>query len=192
MLATDDGFPWGAVILITIFLTTLFTTVIVFAPKVLSRWYQRRDMPVVEEDHEEEVVFLNPSSSQSSKDIYTQTEDEGRFILLSDASTQALDWQSFSNDELEAELAFRLSDHQFAMTSRTPVPLVRCFDRKDTYKAWGAAYNGDAKQWYFPLGTDLRGMIRDHPEWIQSPELLRRQILLRIMSEVDSSPFLRT
>ena len=192
MLATDDAFPWGAVIMLTILLTTLFTTMIAFAPKVLSRWYRRRDMPVVEEDHEEEVVFLNPSFSQSSKDTYTQTEDERRFILLSDASTQALDWQSFSNDELEAELAFRLSDHQFAMTSRTSVPLVRCFDRKDTYKAWGATYNGDAKQWYFPPGTDLRGLIRAHPEWIQTPELLRRQILLRIMFEVERSPVLRT
>ena len=123
---------------------------------------------------------------------YVQTEREERFVLLSDASTPVLDWQSFSNDELQDELAFRLSDHQFAMTSRTSVRLVRCFDRKDTYKAWGATYNGDANQWYFPPGTDLRSLIRAHPEWIHSPELLRRQILLRIMSEVECSPFLRT
>ena len=98
----------------------------------------------------------------------------------------------FSNDELQDELAFRLSDHQFAMTSRHAVPLVRCCERKDVYKRWGATYNGDAKQWYYPPGTDLRALIRAHPEWLQNPELLRREILLRIMSEVERSPFLRT
>ena len=121
-----------------------------------------------------------------------QTEQEERFAWLSDASTQVLDWQSFSNDELHDELAFRLSDHQFAMTSRQAVPLVRCYERKDEYKRWGATYNGYAKQWYFPPCTDLRALLRAHPEWIQSPELLQREILLRIMSEVESRPFLRT
>jgi len=91
---------------------------------------------------------------------------------------------------LHDELAFRLSYSQFAMTSRHSVPLVRCFERKDVYKRWGATYNGDAKQWYFLPGTDLRALLRAHLEWLQNPELLRRDILLRIMSEVDRSPFL--
>ena len=112
------------------------------------------------------------------------TEQEERF--------QVLDWQSFSNDELHDELAFRLSGHQFAMTSRYSVPLVRCYERKDDYKSWGATYNGDAKQWYYPPGTNLRALLRAHPEWLQNPELLRREILLRIMTEVERSPFLRT
>ena len=95
-------------------------------------------------------------------------------------------------DELHDELAFRLSDHQFAMSSRQTVPLVRGYEQKDVYKSWGATYNGDAKQWYYPPGTDLRALLRAHPEWLQNPELLRREILLRIMSEVDRSPFLIT
>jgi len=192
MLSTDDGFPWGAVILLTILLTTLFTTIITLAPMLLSRWSKRRGMPVVEEKQEEEVAFSYPSPSQSSQDIYTQTEvePERRFVLLSDASTQALDWQSFSNDELHDEIAFRLSDYHFAMSSRHAIPLVLCFERKDTYKAWGATYNDDAKQWYFPPGTDLRGFLRYQPSWLQNPELLRREILLRIMSEIDRSPTL--
>ena len=151
-------------------------------------------MLVVEEEEKEgeELPYTYSHSSQSSQDRYSQTEiePEGRFILLSDASTQVLDWQSFSNDELHDELAFRLSDYQFAMSSLHAVPLVRCFERKDVYKRWGATYNGDAKQWYVPSGTDLRALLRQHPEWLQNPELLRREILLRIMSEVDSSPFL--
>ena len=113
-------------------------------------------------------------------------------MLLSDASTQVHDWQSFSNDELQDELAFRLSDHQFAMTSRQAVPLVRSYERKDVYKRWWATYNGDAKQWYYPLGTDLRTLLREHPELIQNPELFRRDILLRIMYEVEYNPFLQT
>ena len=121
-----------------------------------------------------------------------QTDQEERFALLSDASTQVLDWQSSSNYELQDELAFGLSDHQFAMTSRYSVPLVRCYELKDVYKRWGATYNGDAKQRYEPPGADLRALIRAHPEWLQNPELLRREILLRIMSEVERSPFLRT
>ena len=118
-----------------------------FAPKLLSRWFQRRDMPVLEGKEDEEVSFTYYYPSQSSQEKYSQTEvePERRFILLSDASTQALDWQSFSNDELHDELAFRLSDYQFAMSSRYAVLLVRCFDRKDAYKAWGATYNLDAK-----------------------------------------------
>ena len=83
-------------------------------------------MPVVEE---EEVTFIYTSPSQSSQDKYSQTEveHERRFVILSDASTQALDWQSFSNDELHDEIAFRLSDYHFAMSSRHAIPLVRCF-----------------------------------------------------------------
>ena len=192
MLSTDDGFPWGAVILLTFLLTTLFTTIIFFAPKLLSRWFQRRDMPVVEEREEEEISITYTSPSQSSQDKYSQTEVEParRFVLLSDASTQALDWQSFSNDELHDEIAFRLSDYHFAMSSRHAIPLVRCFERTDTYKAWGATYNADAKQWYFPPGTDLRGLLRYQPSWLQNPELLRREILLRIMSEIERNPTL--
>ena len=51
-------------------------------------------MPVVEE---EEVTFIYTSPSQSSQDKYSQTEvePERRFVLLSDAITQVLDWQFF-------------------------------------------------------------------------------------------------
>jgi hypothetical protein len=55
MLSTDDGFPWGAVILMTFLLTALFTTTIIFMPKLLSLWFRRRDTPVVEEEEEEYV-----------------------------------------------------------------------------------------------------------------------------------------
>ena len=124
-------------------------------------------MPVVEEEEkeEEERTCAYSHSSQSSQDRYSQTEiePEGRFILLSDASTQVLDWQSFSNDELHEELAFRLSNYQFAMGTHYPVPLARCYERKDVYKRWGAICDGDTKQWYLPPGSNLREILRQHP-----------------------------
>jgi hypothetical protein len=97
----------------------------------------------------------------------------------------------FSNDELQDELAFRLSDPRFALTMRQSVPLVRNYDRREAYKQWNATYNGDAKQWYYPLGADLRSILQHHPEWMREPELLRRDILLRLMQEVKCSPFVR-
>ena len=96
----------------------------------------------------------------------------------------------FSNDEFHAEIAFRLSNYHFAMSSRHAIPLVRCFERKDTYKAWGATYNADAKQWYFLPGTDLRGLLQYQPSWLQNPELLRREILMRLISEIEHNPTL--
>ena len=194
MLATDDGFPWGTVMILTLLLTAILTTVIICLPKMLPRWCSRREIPVVTDECEEETEesYYASRTSHSSQEQYVQTDTEERFILLSDASTQALDWQSFSNDELQDEIAFRLSDYHFAMTSRDAIPLARCYERREIYKAWGATYNGDTKQWSIPPGRDLRGLLRYQPAWLPEPELLRREILLRIMSEVERSPFLRT
>ena len=98
--------------------------------------------------------------------------------------------RSIEQEEPHDEIAFRLSNYHFAMSSRHAIPLVRCFERKDTYKAWGATYNADAKQWYFPPGTDLRGLLRYQPSWLQNPELLRREILMRMISEIEHNPTL--
>ena len=54
ILSTDDEFPWGTVILMTLLLTALFVTTIIFMPKLLSLWFRRRDALVVEEEEEEE------------------------------------------------------------------------------------------------------------------------------------------
>ena len=97
----------------------------------------------------------------------------------------------FLNDELHDELAFRLSDPHFALTSRQSVPLIRNYDRREMYKEWGATYNGGAQEWYYPLGVNLRYIIKQHPEWVREPEMLRRNILLQLMQEVERSPFLR-
>jgi flagellar hook-basal body protein len=54
MLSTDDMFPWGTVIFMTLLLTTLFTMTIIYAPILISRWFRRRDSPVLMEEEEEE------------------------------------------------------------------------------------------------------------------------------------------
>ena len=192
MLATDDGFPWGTVIVLTLLLPTILTTAIIYMLKTFPRWFSRREIPVVIDECEEEIEESHYASrtSHCSQEQYVQTDTEERFILLSDASTQALDWQSFSNDELHDEIAFRLSNYHFAMSSHRAVPLVRCYDRKDTYKAWGATYNADAKQWYFPPGSDLRGLLQYQSSWLQNPELLRREILMRMIREIEHNPTL--
>jgi Kef-type K+ transport system membrane component KefB len=58
MLSTDDEFPWRTVIFLTILLTALLTMTIIYAPRLISRWFRRRDSPVVNlEDEEEEIGY---------------------------------------------------------------------------------------------------------------------------------------
>jgi hypothetical protein len=52
MLSTDDVFPWGTVIFLTLLLTAFFSAMILYAPKLFSRWFIRRDNPVVTEEEE--------------------------------------------------------------------------------------------------------------------------------------------
>jgi hypothetical protein len=97
LLSTDNEFPWGTVMILTLLLTTILTTAIIFIPKILSNWYIRREIPDVIDECEEETEESHYASrtSHSSQEQYVQTDREERLILLSDASTQALDWQSF-------------------------------------------------------------------------------------------------
>jgi hypothetical protein len=67
--------------------------------------------------------------------MQTDDEEEAKAMSFRDPSTQVNDWQSCSNDELNDEIAFRLSNYHFAMSSRRAMPLVRCFERKDASKA---------------------------------------------------------
>ena len=123
--------------------------------------------------------------------MQTEEEDETPKVLFCDASTQANDWQSFSHDELQDELAFRLSAPHFALTLHQSVPLIRNYDRREMYKEWGATYNGGAKEWYYPLGVNRRYILQQHPEWLRAPEMLRRNIMLQLTQEVERSPCLR-
>ena len=121
-----------------------------------------------------------------------EEEQEASHDSYCDASAQVNDWQSCSNDELQDELAFRLSDLHFALECHQSVPLIRNYVRREMYNEWGATHNGDAKEWYFPPGVNLRYIFQTHPEWFLEPEMLRRNLLLRITHEVEDSPLLRS
>ena len=79
MLSTEDVFPWGAVIFLTLLFTTLFTVTIIYAPKLLSRCFVRRDSPVVISDEDEEELAdtsCYSHTSHSSQERYVQTEED--------------------------------------------------------------------------------------------------------------------
>ena len=118
--------------------------------------------------------------------------EEAGTLSFRDASTQVNDWQSFSNDELQYELAFRLRTPRFALTMDRSIPLVRDYDRRGAYKQWNAVYDCDDKLWYYPPGTDLRSVLYHHPEWMREPDLLRITVLLRLIKELENSPTLRS
>jgi hypothetical protein len=65
MLATDDGFPWGTVIVLTLLLTTILTTAIIYMLKMFPRWYSRREIPVVIDECEEETEESHYASRTS-------------------------------------------------------------------------------------------------------------------------------
>ena len=104
---------------------------------------------------------------------------------MQDASTQTTMWRSYSSDELENEIAFRLSTRLVSLASDSWTPLRQDFNKRQQYKAAGATYDGSQKLWSVPLGTELRLILSMTPEWIENAEMLKRSILLRFMTELD-------
>ena len=58
-------------------------------------------------------------------------------------------------------------------------------------KGGGVVYDGLAKQWPLPLGSDLRQVLDACPEWLEEPDALKRRILMIIIAELDEQPILR-
>ena len=123
---------------------------------------------------DEDSCFVRP------RDNETQVE-----ITLQDASIQTSTWQNYSSDYLEHEIAFRLSTHAFSMSTNTSTPLRQDYHKRQQYKAAGATYDGALQIWSVPLGMDLRPILMMTPEWIKNAVMLKRSILLRIMTELD-------
>ena len=101
------------------------------------------------------------------------------------------DWQSYSNQELENEISFRLSSLLCPLVTKTLIPLARLFERRALYKASGAIYNGDAKQWSMPPGTNMRRIVKMHPEWLEDVGMLERKIMLDLMEVLENRPLIR-
>ena len=111
-------------------------------------------------------------------------------VETSDVVTQVRDWQSCSSDGLTEEIARRPSTYRFAFTTAAPVPLKRNYHRRVEYKQLGATYNGNTQQWSMPAGSDLRRLLDAHYEWIDEPDMVKRRILSRIITELESEPLL--
>ena len=77
------------------------------------------------------------------------------------------------------------------MVTKAWVPLVRHFERRALYKDSGAIYNGEAKQWSMPPGTNMRRIIKMHPEWLEDLGMLKRRIMLDLMEELENWPLIR-
>ena len=98
MLSPDDVFPWITVLLMTLVMTFLASVLMIYMPKLISRWLHRRDIPVGTEDEderEESTRFAHTSHSSHSQFMQTEcAEEEAKTMSFRDASTQVNDWQS--------------------------------------------------------------------------------------------------
>ena len=92
---------------------------------------------------------------------------------------------SISSDELESEIALRLSDDAFTMLYEQPVQLRPDYNKRHQYKLLGATYNGTTQIWSLMPGCDLRHVLTIAPGWIENAGMLRRRILLRMIQELE-------
>ena len=72
-----------------------------------------------------------------------------------------------------------------------PTPWAKCYDNKDEYNTVGAYYTGQEQQWSIPAGRDIRRLLAHRRAWFNEPDMINRQILLRIMQEFEEDPLLR-
>ena len=98
--------------------------------------------------------------------------------------------RKYFNEELENEIACRLSSPEFALTTVAWIPLYRDYEMREYYKMAGATYNGREAQWSIPLGRDFRRLLQLYPAWFEEPDMVRRSILLRMIEDLAKQPHL--
>ena len=142
-------FPWLA---FTTFVV-LFAAVVTCTIFLLVRWWQRRRVMPVEDSHEADVdtahlrldrparLWEPDSSGEEVCFIRTRENDAQVEITVRDLGVQTSTWQSYSSNELENEIAFRLSNDAFSMSYEHPVPLRPGYTKRHQYKALGAICN---------------------------------------------------
>ena len=74
--------------------------------------------------------------------IRTRDHDTQLEVVMRGVGIQTSTWQHYSSDELESEIAFRLSNDAFTMLHEQPVHLRPDYDKRHQYKSLGAVYNG--------------------------------------------------
>ena len=122
------------------------------------------------------------SSHTSSSSIATRT-----------VGTQVSDWQSYSTNELDTELSYRMSTRHYALTALGHVWLVPDYHKREIYKQSGAIYDGSIKRWMLPYNTNLRPLVDNHPErFHENVELFRRSIRLSLLGGIGERPISST
>ena len=190
MFSTDNDISW-AWMLLGIVAVSVFTLALKhIVDRVLRSWQDRRATPfVVDVDDNDDVDCCSiPAESAPQSDT---SGGAACGPARRDANTQVNDRQSYSIQELDNEVSVRLSNQIFPLVTRPWTPLARLYERRALYKASGAIYNGEAKQWSMPLGTSVRRIIKMHPEWLEDAGMLERTIMLDLMGELESRPLIR-
>ena len=194
MIATADfEFPWMAFKICIVF----FAAVVSCTTFLVVRWWQRRRAMPVEDTHDEDVdvaplqpvrparIWEPESSGEEVLFVRTRDHDTQVGSTMKDVGIQTSTWQSYSSDELENEIVFRLSNAAFSTTCLHPVPLRPDYNRRYQYKTLGAVYNATTQTCSLMPGRDLRHVLPIAPEWIENAEMLRRTILMRMVTELD-------
>ena len=145
----------------------MFAAVLSFTTSHVIRWWQRRrvtlvDLPPVDDteaDVTQERVGRVWQSDPSDEDVvFVRFRDSTTQvdITMRGMSVQTSTWESYSTDEVENEIAFRLSTPYFSMITHVSIPLRQDHSRRVQYKAAGATYNGTSQTWSMRPGRDLR------------------------------------
>ena len=131
MLHTVDyEFPWMAFTIFIIF----FTVVVSGTTYIIVHWWQSRRVMPVEGLHEEDVATepLRPDRlarlwepDLSGDEVFfvrTRDHDTQVEVVMRDVSIQTSTWRYYSSDELESEIACRVSNDAFHYVARTTSP----------------------------------------------------------------------
>ncbi len=127
-----------------------------------TRWTTIQAIPVVQIDEDDDVSIPDPVPAR-----HLQPDSSGEppcTPSVRDAETQVSDWHTYSNDDIEYEISFRLSSCNFARVTVDHIPLIRDYERREEHKRLGALYTGTSKQWPIPPGRDLRLVTEAHAD----------------------------
>ena len=161
---------------------------------VYSKWMGRRVNHV---EKYEDVKAGDKGATLGYETKYTQSDPSGgssshtssSSIATRTVGTQVSDWQSYSTNELDTELSYRMSTRHYALTALGHVWLVPDYHKREIYKQSGAIYDGSIKRWMRPYDTNLRPLFDNHPEWFhENVDLFRRKIMLRLLGGVGERP----
>ena len=116
----------------------------------------RRPRPVEEERVDEQASAMPPPT------IFFESDSSGaeeRSPPFKDEGTQCDDWQRYANDELENEIACRLSSIDIALITVAWIPLHRNNEMREEHKRAGAICSWLREAVVDPTGERLSELV---------------------------------